>query len=115
MRIAISAVQHWGRFTVIALRIAMRRPLDPLTTSLERKLCEVDLVDAFAWWLVEHVGVNTETAWSYVCVVNAWHDRAYGVGLAGNFPLQRVKSMLSGYQRLLQSPIARRLRYGESG
>ena len=106
-----TANQHWGRFC-LALRIAMRRPLDPLTTPLARKLAEVDLVDAFAWWLVAHVRCNTETAWGYVCVVNSTHDRACGVGLAGNFPLARVKSMLSGYQRLQRSPVMRRLRYG---
>lgn len=109
---AHAAVRHWGRFTVLGLRVPMRRPLDPLVASLDRKLSEVDLVDAYAWWLVEHVGVNTETAWGYVCTVNAWHDRAYGVGLAGNFSLQRVKGMLDGYQRLQRAPVVRRLRYG---
>ena len=76
------AVQHWGRFTIIGLQVRMQRPLDPMITPLERKLEEVALVDAFAWWLVTQVGVNTETAWSYVCTVNAWHERNCGVGLA---------------------------------
>lgn len=107
-----SAVQSWGRFTIRGLGIPMRRPLDPIASSLERKLCEVDLVEAWAWWLVQHVGVNSESAWQYVCVVNAWHDRAFGVGLAGNLSLARVKGMLGGWQRLQGSPIVRRVRHG---
>ena len=106
------AVQHWGRFTIIGLQVRMQRPLDPMITPLERKLEEVDLVDAFAWWLVTQVGVNTETAWSYVCTVNAWHDRICGVGLAAGFPLDRVHGMLQGLQRLSGQPIARRRRIG---
>jgi hypothetical protein len=90
----------------------MRRPLDPLATSLERKLEEVDLIDAWAWWLVTQVGVNTETAWSYVCTANAWHDRVFGVGFAGGMSLQRVHHMLQGLQRLSGLPIARRRRIG---
>ena len=39
-----TAVQSWERFTMIGLRVPMRRPLDPLTTSLDTKLSEVDLV-----------------------------------------------------------------------
>ena len=107
-----TAVRHWGRFTVLGLHVNMRRTLDPMTTSLERKLQEVDLVDAFAWWLVQHVGVNSETAWSYVCTVNAWHDRSFGIGLAGGMSLQRVKGMIEGWQRLQGAPVARRVRYG---
>ena len=81
-----TAVSRWGAFTVTALRVAMIRPLDPLQTTLERKLEEVDLVEAFAWWLVTHTGTNTESAWTYVCVVNAWHERATGVNLAAGMP-----------------------------
>jgi hypothetical protein len=107
-----TAVQRWGAFTVVALRVAMLRPLDPLRTTLERKLQEVDFVEAYAWWLVTQTNVNTESAWSYVCTVNAWHDRATGVGLAGGMSLGRVKRMLDGMQRLTGSPIARLRRVG---
>ena len=107
-----TAVQSWGRFTVYGLGVPMRRPLDPLASSLERKLSEVDLVEAWAWWLVQHVGVNSETAWQYVCVANAWHHRAFGVHFAGNLPLDRVRGMLDGWQRLQGSPIVRRVRHG---
>ena len=107
-----SAVQHWGRFTIIGLKVEMRRPLDPMSTPLERKLEEVDLVDAFGWWLVSQVGVNTETAWSYVCTVNAWHERTHGVGLAAGFSLDRVHKMLLGMQRLAGQPVTRRRRVG---
>ena len=107
-----SAWSSWGRFTVLALNIPHRRVLDPLITPLERKLEEVDLVEAWAWWLCSQVGVNTETAWSYVCVANACHDRAFGVGFAGGMPLTRVRKMLDGYQRNLGLPITRRQRFG---
>ena len=107
-----TAVQHWGRFTVQGLKLSMLRPLDPMTTSLPIKLGEVDIVEAFAWWLVTHVGVNTETAWSYAMVVNAWHHRATGVYLAANHPLVRVQKMLDGMQRLTGAPVPRRKRIG---
>ena len=70
-----TAINHWHRFTVLGLGVDMRRPLDT-TESLARKLAEVDLVEAYAWWLVTQVGVNWETAWSYVGTLNAWHERA---------------------------------------
>ena len=107
-----SAVQHWSRFTILALKLPMLRPLDPMTTSLAVKLGEVDLVEMYAWWLVTQVGVNTETAWSYVSTVNAWHHRATGVYLAANNPLIRVKHMLDGLQRLSGEPVPRRKRIG---
>ena len=100
-----TAVQSWGRFTITGLGVPMRRPLDPIASSLESKLCEVDLVEAWAWWLVQHVGVNTETAWQYVGVANAFHERSYGVGFAGGMSLHRVKGMLDGWQRLQNTPV----------
>ena len=107
-----TAVKHWGRFMVKGLHVNMVRPFDSTTTSLAVKLGELDFVEAFAWWLVKHVGTNTETAWSYVCVVNAWHHRAVGVYLAANFPLDRIKNMLSGMQRLSGVPVPRLKRIG---
>ena len=107
-----TAVQHWGRFTVLGLKVPMVRPLDPMVTPLATKLGEVDLVEAYAWWLVTHVGTNTETAWNYVTVVNAWHHRASGVYLAANHPLLRVQKMLDGMQRLTGAPVPRRKRIG---
>lgn len=107
-----TAVNHWSRFTTLGLRVSMRRVLDPIASSLDAKLSEVDLMDAFAWWLVEHVKVNSETAWSYICVANSWHERAYGVGFAGGLSLSRVKDMLTGWQRLQGRPVTHRVRYG---
>ena len=107
-----TAVQSYLRFTLVGLRISARRALDPTATPLERKLQEVDLIDAWAWWLVSQVGVNTETAWSYVCVANAWHERHFGVGFAAGLSLQRVKGMLDGMQQLSGRPVARRRRIG---
>ena len=107
-----SAVNHWRRFTILGLKVDCRRVIDPMSAPLERKLSEVDVVEAFAWWLVTHVRTNTETAWSYVGVVNAWHERRYHVGLAGGMALLRVQKMLQGMQRLTGQPILRRKRIG---
>ena len=104
------AVQSWGRFTMVGLKVNMLRALDPLQTTLERKLVEIDLVECWAWWLVTQQGVNTETAWQYVSTVNAWHDRSQGIGFAGGMDLKRVKNMLTGLQRLSGLPITRRKR-----
>ena len=87
-----TAVKHWGKFCLHGLRINMLRPLDATTTTLVQKLGELDLVEAFAWWLVTQVKCNTETAWNYVCVMNYWHNRATGAHIAAGFPLLRVKS-----------------------
>ena len=107
-----TAVKHWGKFCLHGLRINMVRPLDATTTTLFQKLGELDLVEAFAWWLVTQVNVNTETAWNYVCVMNSWHHRATGVHIAAGFPLLRIKSMLDGMQRLTNLPIPRLKRIG---
>ena len=94
------------------LGVPMLRPLDPLSSSLARKLSEVDLVEAWAYWNVAQVGVNTETAWQYVGVANAWHERVSGVRLAAGMPLTRVHNMLQGMQTLTGSPVLRRKRVG---
>lgn len=107
-----TAVQSWGRFTLQGLGVPMLRPLDPLSSSLARKLSEVDLVEAWAYWNVAQVGVNTETAWQYVGVANAWHERVSGVRLAAGMPLTRVHNMLQGMQTLTGSPVLRRKRVG---
>ena len=107
-----TAVQSYIRFTLRGLGVPCRRPLDPVSTPLERKLSEVDLLEAWAWWLVSQVGVNTETAWTYVCVANAWHDRCFGVAFAGGLSLQRIKNMLEGMQVLTGRPVIRRKRIG---
>ena len=108
-----SAVKHWCRFVTLGLKFErVIRPFDPLHTPLDVKLCEVDLVEAYAWWLVTQVGVLTSTAWDYVTVVNAWHRRQCGVGLAGDFPLTRVQKMLDGLQRTMGCPTPRRKRIG---
>jgi len=106
------AVQHYCRFMSLGLNTEICRVLDPLSTPLERKLEEVDLIECFAWWLVTQVGVNTESAWTYVTTVNAWHNRWFHVPLAGGMPLTRIHGFLQGHQRLLGHPIARRRRIG---
>lgn len=107
-----TAVQSWGRFTVQGLGVTMLRPLDPLASTLVQKLFEVDLVEAWAWWNATQVGVTTETAWTYAGIVNAWHARAAGIGLAGGMPLTRVRNMLNGLQTLSGRPVVRRRRVG---
>jgi len=83
-----------------------------MSTPLQVKLGEIDLVESYAWWLVEQVGVNTESAWEYVGTVNAWHQRFCGIGLAAGFTMKKVQSFLHGYQRLQGEPIKRRKRIG---
>jgi hypothetical protein len=107
-----AAVQAFLRFAVIGLGVSAKRVLDPLTTPLERKLEEVDFIEAFAWWLVAQVGVNTETAWSYTCAANAWHERYYHVPFAGGMPLTRIRNTLHGMQVLRGQPVLRRKRIG---
>ena len=86
-----SSVQSWGRFVIFGLKLpCMLRPLDPMATPLRVKLSEVDIVEAWAYWLVKHGNCNTETAWSYVLYMNAWHRRSCGVGIAGDFTLRKV-------------------------
>lgn len=104
--------QSYCRFMALALGLPIRRVLDPLSTPLERKFREVDLIESWAWWLVTQVGVNTETAWTYVCAANACHERLYMVGFAGGMSLRRIRGTLNGYQRLLGHPILRRRRIG---
>jgi len=107
-----TAVQAWGRFTIWGLHVPMVRPLDPLLTSLSRRLQEVDLVECFAWYLITCTNANTETAWTYVGVLNRWHERACGVPLAAGMPLDRVHRQLQAWQSLLGRPIMRRRRVG---
>jgi hypothetical protein len=107
-----TAVQSWCRFTELGLNLSCRRVLDPLVTPLEVKLSEVDLVEAWGWWLFTQVGVNSETAWGYICTANAWHDRYFGVAFAGGMDLARVHKMLQGLQRLTGRPVTRRKRIG---
>lgn len=107
-----TAVQAWGRFTVYGLHVLMLRPLDPLLTTLSRRLQEVDLIECFAWYLITYTNANTETAWQYVGVLNRWHERATGVPLAAGMPLDRVHRQLQAWQLLLGRPILRRRRIG---
>jgi hypothetical protein len=106
-----TAVQSWMRFTLLGLRIECRRPLD-VTAPLAEKLSEIDVIEAWAWWLVTQVGVSHETAKDYMHVVNAWHERYVGVALAGGMPLRRVSKMLDGLARVSGVPPPRRLRIG---
>ena len=94
-----AAWNHWVRLVTFSFGLSVKRVVDPMA-PLAVKLSEVDLVDIYAWWLVNEVGVTPETAKGYVGVVNAAHDRAYGIGLAGGYPLTRVMSMLDGVARL---------------
>jgi hypothetical protein len=105
------AWSHWSRLLTLAFRLPVKRVLDP-TAPLEAKLQEVDLVEVYAWWLVVHQGVTVETAKTYYSVVNAVHERQFGIGLAGGFPLTRVGNMLDGLTRLRGAPKPRRIRYG---
>jgi len=50
----------------------------------------------FVWWLVDQVGVSTNTASQYISTVQAWHARWHGVRLGGNLDFQRLPQMITG-------------------
>lgn len=105
-----SSVSHWIRL-LTCLRLTPFRPLDPMS-PLSAKLSELDVCDLYAWWLVQHQRVNHETAKGYLGIVNAWHDRETGIGLAAGMKLTRVYRMLDGYARASGVPPARIQRLG---
>ena len=106
-----TAVRHWKSLLGIAFRISVLRPIHP-QSSLSTILSELDVVECYAWWLVTQVGVNHETAKSYVQTVNAWHRRHCHVDLAGGHSLKRIYEMLEGLARLRGTPPPRIKRVG---
>ena len=107
-----TAVRSWGRFTTYGLRTHMiRTEVRPDSPWLQR-MTEVDIVEAWAWWLVTQVGVSTSTAKDYMHTANAWHERFVGYGLGAGLPLTRVNKMLDGLARLQGAPPPKRLRIG---
>ena len=106
-----TSVTSWQTFCS-ALRIPCLRPLDPTTTSLYEKLCELDLVRAWAWWRVTQCGTSSATVRGYLSILNGWHDRQTGVGLAANMSHHRVLRLLDGLAILKGVPAPKKLRVG---
>ena len=105
-----SSVHHWIRL-LVGLGLSPFRPVDPIS-PLALKLCELDVVDLYAWWLVTQQGVNHETAKGYCGTVDMWHERETGVRLAGGMGMGRVYRMLDGYANGVGVPPPRRVRLG---
>ena len=107
-----TSVRSWGRFTTYGLRLSMVRSAVTPDSPWHDRMCELDIVEAWAWWLVTQVGVSVETAKDYLYVANSWHDRFVGFGLGAGLPLLRVTRMLDGLARLRGVPPPRRMRIG---
>ena len=93
-----TGVRWWILFNVRGLGEPARRVLGP-DASLDAKLKEELVVLRFACWLVEVRGVTPETARKYVSTVQAWHERRFGVRLAGGLRMARLPAMLKGMVR----------------
>ena len=94
-----------------ALGIAALRPLDPVSSSLYEKLCEIDVVKVWAWWKVQ-CGAAPPTVRNYLSILNGWHERRTGVGLAGNMSHHSVVRLLNGLSILRGAPPPKKLRAG---
>ena len=104
-------VRWWIKFCVYGMGINVARVVSenaPLAEKLEEEL----LVMRFACWLVEERGVTPETARKYVSGVQAWHERRFGIRLAGGLKLARLPAMLKGMVRLQGGRTPRKLRKG---
>ena len=106
-----AAVSHWKRFFLYGQKISPVRTVDA-TSPYHERLDELDLAEAYCWWLVTQVGVSVETAWEYLGIANAWHERFFYRSIAGGLPRARIKRMLDGMQNMTGRPIERRVRVG---
>jgi hypothetical protein len=106
-----TGVRWWIRFCVYGMGVRAARVLDE-RAPLAEKLTEELLVMRFACWLVEERGVDPETARKYVSGVQAWHERRYGIRLAGGLKMARLPAMLKGMVRKQGGRRPRKLRKG---
>lgn len=104
-------VRWWIKFCIYGLGVSVARVVSedaPLAEKLEEEL----LVMRFACWLVEERGVTPETARKYVAGVQAWHERRFGIRLAGGLKMARLPAMLKGMWRKQGGRRPRKLRKG---
>jgi hypothetical protein len=106
-----TGVRWWIRFCVYGLGVQCRRVISE-HAELADKLAEELLVMRFACWLVEERGVDPETARKYVSGVQAWHERRFGIRLAGGLKMARLPAMLKGMVRKQGGRRPRKLRKG---
>jgi hypothetical protein len=83
------------------LGVSSRRPLDPCTTPLFKKLEEEWLCMQFICALVEDRGISPGSAASYFSATQGWHAREYGVKLCAGLKLERLPQMLKGLRRII--------------
>ena len=67
---------------------------------------------AWAWWRVTQCGTSSATVRGYLSILNGWHDRQTGVGLAANMSHHRVLRLLDGLAILKGVPAPKKLRVG---
>ena len=106
-----TGVRWWILFICRGLGEDARRVLGP-DASLDAKLREELVVLRFVCWLVEVRGVTPETARKYVSTVQAWHERRFGIKLAGGLKMARLPAMLKGMVRSQGGRRPRKLRKG---
>jgi hypothetical protein len=106
-----TGVRWWIRFCVYGLGVQVCRVLSE-SAPLAEKLREELLVMRFACWLVEERGIDPETARKYVSGVQAWHERRFGIRLAGGLKMARLPAMLKGMVRKQGGRRPRKLRKG---
>ena len=106
-----TGVRWWIKFCVYGMGVQCMRVLGD-SAPLAKKLEEELLVMRFACWLVEERGVDPETARKYVSGVQAWHERRFGIRLAGGLKLTRLPAMLKGMTRKQGGRRPRKLRRG---
>lgn len=106
-----TGVRWWIRFCVYGVGTSVARVLGE-HAPLSEKLAEELLVMRFACWLVEERGVDPETARKYVSGVQAWHERRFGIRLAGGLRMARLPAMLKGMVRKQGGRRPRTLRKG---
>ena len=106
-----TGVKWWILFNCSGLGEDARRVLGP-EASLDSKLREELVVLRFVCWLVEVRGVTPETARKYVSTVQAWHERRFGIRLAGGLKMARLPAMLKGMVRSQGGRRPRKLRKG---
>ena len=106
-----TGVRWWIFYNCRGLGEDARRVLGP-DASLDAKLREELVVLRFACWLVEVRGCSPETVRKYVSTVQAWHERRFGIRLAGGLKMARLPAMLKGMVRKQGGRRPRKLRKG---
>ena len=107
-----TAVKWWRGFLLNAMGESEPGRVLDVHAPLQAKLDEELLIMEYATWLVQVRRVTPATARAYVSTVQCWHERRYGVRLAGNLVLGRLPAMLKGMENAAGGKQPRRKRRG---